>query len=157
MAHRMRTNEQLNVFRNQQFEANLRQLQMGAGLTGAMQAQQGLAQQQINPFNQLPGWHDHCGKYIPDPGIPINKPAFDIKPKKQEKKSMFGYTKEYFEKHKETVMTVSVVLLIDHFFLHGALRERIRSLLEGILKSAEQRLGIPFTAPASTTKADPNA
>jgi hypothetical protein len=66
--------------------------------------------------------------------------AMAVETKKVEEKNMFGYAKTYLEKHKDTVMTVSFVLLVDHFFLGGALRERIKSLLEGVLDTAQKKL-----------------
>ncbi len=68
---------------------------------------------------------------------PISPQIKTIKPKE---KHMFGFAKEYLEKHKDTVMTVLVALFIDHFFLGGALREKIKGITEGILDSAQKKL-----------------
>lgn len=138
---------------------------MGGVTTGAIGASMPFLGAQ-NVYRNLttptgPGYHYQVTQNSPNLNVDLNaltkKPAFDIKQKTKEKKSMFGYTKEYFEKHKETVMTISVVLLIDHFFLHGALRERIRSLLEGVLSSMETRLGLPHKEETIEVKAKKHA
>lgn len=61
---------------------------------------------------------------------------------KKETRSMFGfkYVREYLDRHKETVMTVGVILFIDYFFLKGALRQRIQRSAERLLSNVEEKL-----------------
>ena len=56
---------------------------------------------------------------------------------KKKGESMF---KSYFQKHEETLMTIVLVMVIDHFFLNGALKDKIQGLLTGILDSTEKKL-----------------
>lgn len=74
---------------------------------------------------------------------------------KTKEKHMFGFAKEYLEKHKDTAMTVLVALFIDHFFLGGALREKIKGITEGILDSAQKKLS--HTPNAESKDATKNA
>ena len=58
-------------------------------------------------------------------------------PKKEEGKTMLGNVKGYIEKHKDVIFTLGLVILVDHFLFRGALRERIKGTIEGVLKKAE--------------------
>ncbi len=69
--------------------------------------------------------------------------------KTKEKKSMFSFAKDYTEKHKDSIMTIVVVLLVDYFFLGGALRQKIKSIAEGALDNAQRKLS---HAPNAETK-----
>ena len=53
---------------------------------------------------------------------------------------MLDQLKDYFKKHQEIFMTVFFVLLEDHFFFNGALRERVKKLVEGLLTKVENSL-----------------
>jgi len=57
-----------------------------------------------------------------------------------EKKPMKEQIKEYLNKHRDLIFTVCVVLLIDHFFLGGSLRERVKSLVNKLLDKTEATL-----------------
>lgn len=46
----------------------------------------------------------------------------------------------YLDKHRDTIFTVALVFLADHYILKGALKERLRRLLEGLLTRAENSL-----------------
>ncbi len=80
----------------------------------------------------------------------ISKPRIFLK----EKKTMFGLAKEYAEKHKDSIMTVIVVLLVDYFFLGGALRQKIKAIAEGALDGVQKKLGNPPNANLSEKKTD---
>jgi len=62
--------------------------------------------------------------------------------------------KDYLKTHKDAIFTLTVVALIDHVFLNGALRERIQSALEGILRRTEKSLGAAAGAASATGAAD---
>jgi hypothetical protein len=62
------------------------------------------------------------------------------KPPTKEKK--MNLVKEYLNKHRDTVMTLGFALLVDHFVLNGALRERIRRVVEALLTKVEKALGV---------------
>lgn len=68
-------------------------------------------------------------------------------------KHMFGFAKEYLERHKDSVMTVIMVLIVDHFFLGGALRSKIKAVAESVLDNAQKKLS---HAPAAQPE-KPNA
>lgn len=48
--------------------------------------------------------------------------------------------KEYFGKHKDTFITVAMVILVDEFLLGGSLRVRVKKLCNSILTTAEKKL-----------------
>jgi hypothetical protein len=58
---------------------------------------------------------------------------------KKENKKMLDNVKGYIEKHKDILFTLGLIILIDHFMFNGALRTRIQSSIEGVLKTVEDR------------------
>ena len=48
--------------------------------------------------------------------------------------------KEYFKKHSETFITLGIVILFDEYLFGGALREKIKGLLDRILSRTEKKL-----------------
>jgi len=61
---------------------------------------------------------------------PVSEP-----PKRR--KTMLENVKGYIEKHKDVIFTLGLVILVDHFLFKGALRERIKKTVEGVLSKAE--------------------
>lgn len=53
---------------------------------------------------------------------------------------MLGSLKQYLTEHRDVVWSIVLVALIDQFFLNGALKSRISSILEGVCKKAEQKV-----------------
>lgn len=49
----------------------------------------------------------------------------------------------YIREHRNVLFTVVLVLLLDHLFFEGAMRERLKQLLSGMLTKAEGSLGLP--------------
>lgn len=45
--------------------------------------------------------------------------------------------KRFFNKHEDTLMTVALVLLADHFFFGGKFRSRLEGVADAFLKRAE--------------------
>jgi len=48
--------------------------------------------------------------------------------------------KQYFRKNQDTLMTIGVIALLDEFLLGGSLRDRIKSVITGMLDGVEKRL-----------------
>ncbi len=55
-------------------------------------------------------------------------------------RGVMNYVKEYFVKHREILMGLGMVILLDHFLLDGALSEKLKRILHGILDKTEQKL-----------------
>jgi hypothetical protein len=68
---------------------------------------------------------------------------------KQKGKGMFGFAKEYLDRHKDCVGTIVFVLVIDWFFFGGALRHKVRVIAEDMLNNAQKRLSHTPEAPAA--------
>lgn len=47
--------------------------------------------------------------------------------------------KGYVRANKDLIYTVLFVLVVDHFFFAGAFRERVRGLIDGFLRRAEEK------------------
>ena len=54
--------------------------------------------------------------------------------------SMFGEFKAYVSEHRNWIFTILIVAVVDAFFLGGALKQRITSLLGGSLKVLERKV-----------------
>jgi len=48
--------------------------------------------------------------------------------------------KAYFKKHEETYITLAIIILIDHFVFGGAFREKIHTLVDGLLSRTSKKL-----------------
>jgi hypothetical protein len=48
--------------------------------------------------------------------------------------------KSYLAKHQDSLITLAIIILVDHFLFDGALRERIKSSVEKILGHTEQKM-----------------
>lgn len=63
-----------------------------------------------------------------------------VKQPKKEEITMFGSVKQYFNQHKEIIMTLGFILIVDYLVFDGAFREKIKAVVERMLNSAEQKL-----------------
>ena len=66
----------------------------------------------------------------------LNRILTTIKQKrgtKMEKPTITDHLKDYIERHRDTFFTLLVIIVIDHLFLHGALREKVKTTTEGLL------------------------
>lgn len=54
--------------------------------------------------------------------------------------NMLESVKEYLKEHKSIIMTIAVVLLVDHLVFQGAFREKVKSLVDGLLNKAQKQL-----------------
>ena len=50
--------------------------------------------------------------------------------------------KKYLDKNSDAFFTLAIVVVLDHFVLGGALREKIKNILESILDSKTKKLEI---------------
>lgn len=56
--------------------------------------------------------------------------------------NMLESVKEYLKENKQIIMTIAVVLIVDHLVFGGAFRERVKSLVNGLLNNAEKKLNL---------------
>jgi hypothetical protein len=72
-----------------------------------------------------------------NPNIPVS--PLPPTPEKRKEKGMFGKVKEYIDEHKNIIFTLGLVILVDHFLFRGALKERIKNSIEGVLTKVEEK------------------
>ena len=99
---------------------------------------------------------DYCQSAETIYGVPLGKrhpdsfwenvrvKALDIyEEKTQQKKEIttMDNLKKYLDKHSDKLFTVMIVVILDHFFLRGALRSRIEKLAEGLMAKVEKDIG----------------
>lgn len=63
----------------------------------------------------------------------------DFEPITKEEKGMFQNVKDYIGKHRDMLFTLGLIVIVDHFLFNGALRERIKGSIEGMLKKVEDK------------------
>lgn len=107
----------LNALRNAQLQQQ--QLPQGFGSSGAVAA-----------------YLDQLARQKPQ-YAPV-KGDFDVKP--EGNKNMI---RDYLNRHKDVVFTLVMAILVDHFVLGGALRHRIKRVIEAALDRIEKALGLP--------------
>lgn len=54
--------------------------------------------------------------------------------------NMLQTVKDYLKDHKQILMTIAVVLVVDHLVFGGAFREKVKSLVDGLLNKAQKEL-----------------
>lgn len=82
---------------------------------------------------------EKVGGAIIDEGIEKTKKELEKELRKGKKVNM---VREYLNKHRDIVFTLVIALLVDHFVLNGALRQRIQKVIEAALNRVEKALGI---------------
>lgn len=50
------------------------------------------------------------------------------------------YLKGYLVKHRELLMGLGLILVLDHFLLDGAFSEKIKKIIHNILDKADKKL-----------------
>ena len=50
--------------------------------------------------------------------------------------------KGYISENRDLLYTIGLVLIIDQYIFDGAFRQRIKNLVEGLLKKAENKAGV---------------
>lgn len=59
---------------------------------------------------------------------------------KQKGKNMLETLKKYYKDHEDVLFPLMVVVVLDHFFNNGGLRERIMALAERLLSGIQNKL-----------------
>lgn len=55
--------------------------------------------------------------------------------------TMFGTVKKYFEEHRDLIMSISVILLLDWLVFDGAFRDKLKVLMDRLINNAEHKFG----------------
>lgn len=113
----------------------------------AIQAQHNMQQQQLLQ-NQM-DWSQqmqqmgtqHSGLHAQQVVYAPNHDSFELRTlqKQEAKRGIMKSFREYLNQHRDMIFTVALVFICDHYLLGGALKERLKSLLEGILNKAETK------------------
>ena len=48
--------------------------------------------------------------------------------------------KKYFKKNEDTIYTIGIIVLVDHFVFNGLFREKLKSLMDGLIYKTEKKL-----------------
>lgn len=59
--------------------------------------------------------------------------------------NMFESLKNYLKKHEETIITIIFIILIDQFIFNGAFRDKIKSIVDGMITSVTKKVTEPMT------------
>jgi hypothetical protein len=51
---------------------------------------------------------------------------------------MMNSIKDYMKKHQDVIFTLVIIILVDHFVFNGALKNKIKETLEGILDTTKK-------------------
>lgn len=62
-------------------------------------------------------------------------------------KDLFTDLKKYASENRDLLYTIIFVLIIDEYVFGGAFRERVKGLVEGFLKRAEDKVGVISVTP----------
>lgn len=57
-------------------------------------------------------------------------------------KELFGDLRGYVRDNRDLIFSIVFVLVLDEYVFKGAFRERIKSVIEGVLKKVEDKTGI---------------
>lgn len=57
-------------------------------------------------------------------------------------KDLFGDLQTYIKENRDLIFSIVFVLVLDEYVFEGAFRERIKSVIEGVLKKVERKTGI---------------
>lgn len=74
--------------------------------------------------------YSHYQQQLAQQGAPMQ--ALDkVNQKNQKKKgNIMSGLKEYFEKNKDLIYSIGLIVLVDHFIFKGAFREKIKAMVE---------------------------
>jgi hypothetical protein len=59
------------------------------------------------------------------------------------KETTMNYVKEYFVKHRELIMGLTIIALLDHFVFKDAFKEKLQKIVQGLLDKTEKQLNAP--------------
>lgn len=62
------------------------------------------------------------------------------KPAQKKEGNVMDYVKGYFFKHRELLMGLTIVILLDHFIFGGAFREKTQKIVHSLLDKTEKAL-----------------
>lgn len=48
--------------------------------------------------------------------------------------------RDWFDKHSDAIITIAVIVIVDHFLFSGSLRERLKGMMTGLLSKCEKQL-----------------
>lgn len=51
-----------------------------------------------------------------------------------------GYVKDYFVRHRELILTIGLLVVVDHYLFRGAFKEKLRGIVHKLLEGAENKL-----------------
>ncbi len=54
-----------------------------------------------------------------------------------------NYVKEYFVKHRELIMGLSIIVLLDHFIFKDAFKAKLQKIVANLLDKTEAKLNAP--------------
>ena len=57
-------------------------------------------------------------------------------------KELFGDLRQYIRENRDLIFSIVFVLVLDEYVFDGAFRERLKSVIEGVLKKVERKTGI---------------
>ena len=64
--------------------------------------------------------------------------------------------KGFISQHRNVIYSVVLILLVDHFFLGGKLKERVKGMVEKLLGTVEKKVSdITHTSPAAPVVVTP--
>lgn len=57
-------------------------------------------------------------------------------------KDLFGDLRGYIKDNRDLIFSIVFVLVLDEYVFKGAFRERLKAVIEGVLKKVENKTGI---------------
>lgn len=57
-------------------------------------------------------------------------------------KELFGDLRGYIKENRDLIFSIVFVLVLDEYVFEGAFRERLKGVIEGVLKRVERKTGI---------------
>lgn len=64
----------------------------------------------------------------------------ETQPQTKEQTSMLSEFRAYLREHRDLVFTILIIAAVDAFFLDGALKSRLKAILNGFIDRAESKL-----------------
>lgn len=108
-------------------------------MSGAQQQCNNLSQQQQLMNMQM---QQVMNAYQPQRVAPIVGQQ-NITSLRKPKRSIMKIFKEYLEAHRDTIFTLLLLLLVDHYVFDGAFSTQIKALFQKLLDKAHDKIGDP--------------
>jgi hypothetical protein len=58
-----------------------------------------------------------------------------------QRRGSMDYLKGYFEKHQDQIITLGIVILLDHILFDGLFRDRLKGMVEKLIGTVETSMG----------------